>query len=66
MLAKILAGLHDDQGRVTLPGFYDDVDELPQAVRAQWQGLAFDHARFLGEVGLSVPAGERDRTPLGK
>ncbi len=64
VLAKILAGLHDDAGRVTLPGFYDDVDELPEAVRAQWQGLAFDHARFLGEVGLSVPAGERDRTPL--
>ena len=64
VLAKILAGLHDDAGRVTLPGFYDDVDELPEAVRAQWQALAFDHARFLGEVGLSVPAGEQDRTPL--
>jgi len=64
VLARILAGLHDDAGRVTLPGFYDDVDELPEAVRAQWQALAFDHARFLGEVGLSVPAGEQDRTPL--
>ena len=29
VLTKILASLHDDQGRVTLPGFYDDVDELP-------------------------------------
>ena len=64
VLARILAGLHDDAGRVTLPGFYDDVDELPEAVRAQWQALAFDHARFLGDVGLSVPAGEQDRTPL--
>lgn len=64
VLAKILAGLHDDTGRVTLPGFYDDVDELPDEIRAQWQNLPFDHAKFLGDVGLSVPAGEQDRTPM--
>jgi len=64
VMTRILAGLHDDAGRVSLPGFYDDVDELPDAVRAQWQKLPFDHARFLGDVGLSAPAGERDRTPL--
>ncbi|MFN4158455.1 MAG: M20/M25/M40 family metallo-hydrolase [Gemmobacter sp.] len=64
VLTRILGGLHDDQGRVAVPGFYDGVTELPEAVRAQWQGLAFDHARFLGDVGLSEPAGEADRTPL--
>ncbi|MFZ1725505.1 MAG: M20/M25/M40 family metallo-hydrolase [Albidovulum sp.] len=63
-MARILAGLHDAGGRVTLPGFYDDVDELPDDVRAQWQNLPFDHSKFLGDVGLSVPAGEQDRTPL--
>jgi len=66
LLTKILADLHDDQGRVTLPGFYDDVPELPDEIRAQWQALAFDHARFLGDIGLSVPYGEPDRTPLEK
>jgi acetylornithine deacetylase/succinyl-diaminopimelate desuccinylase-like protein len=64
VMTRILAGLYDAGGRVTLPGFYDDVDELPDAVRAQWQNLPFDHVKFLGDVGLSVPAGERDRTPL--
>ncbi|HMO08865.1 MAG TPA: M20/M25/M40 family metallo-hydrolase [Paracoccaceae bacterium] len=64
VLTRILGGLHDAQGRVTVPGFYDGVDELPDAIRAQWQGLAFDHARFLGDVGLSQPAGETGRTPL--
>ncbi len=64
VLARILGNLHDDQGRVTVPGFYDGVTELPDAIRAQWQSLAFDHAKFLGDVGLSVPAGESDRTPL--
>ncbi|MDH2328715.1 M20/M25/M40 family metallo-hydrolase [Cereibacter sp. SYSU M97828] len=64
VMTRILAELHDDTGRVTLPGFYDGVEELPDTIRQQWQALAFDHASFLGDVGLSVPAGEQDRTPL--
>ena len=64
VLARIIASLHDASGRITVPGFYDGVTELSDDVRAQWQNLAFDHARFLGAVGLSVPAGEQDRTPL--
>jgi acetylornithine deacetylase/succinyl-diaminopimelate desuccinylase-like protein len=64
VMGKVIASLHDATGRITVPGFYDDVPELPEALRAQWQGLAFDHAKFLGDVGLSVPAGEADRTPL--
>ena len=64
VLTRILAGLHDDEGRVSVPGFYDDVAELPDSLRQQWQALAFDHARYLGDVGLSVPSGEVDRTPL--
>ncbi|MFK7753705.1 MAG: M20/M25/M40 family metallo-hydrolase [Sedimentitalea sp.] len=64
VLARIIASLHDDTGRITVPGFYDGVTELSDEMRAQWQGLAFDHAGFLGDVGLSHPAGEQDRTPL--
>lgn len=64
VLSRIIAGLHDDEGRITVPHFYDGVPELSDEMRAQWQGLNFDHAAFLGEVGLSKPAGEQDRTPL--
>ena len=64
VLSNIITGLHDGTGRITLPGFYDAVPELADEIRAQWQGLGFDHAKFLGDVGLSVPAGEQDRTPL--
>jgi acetylornithine deacetylase/succinyl-diaminopimelate desuccinylase-like protein len=64
VLTRILAGLRDESGRVQVPGFYDGVTELPDAIRQQWQALAFDHAQMLGDVGLSVPAGEVDRTPL--
>lgn len=64
VLTRLLSGLHDDNGRVQVPGFYDDVAELPDTLRSQWQALAFDHAKYLGDVGLSIPAGEVDRTPL--
>ena len=64
VLTRILGGLHDEQGRCTVPDFYDGVPELTNDIRSQWQGLAFDHAKFLGDVGLSNPAGETDRTPI--
>ncbi|RVT83903.1 M20/M25/M40 family metallo-hydrolase [Rhodobacteraceae bacterium CCMM004] len=64
VLTRILAGLHDAEGRVTVPGFYDGVPELPETLRRQWEALGFDAEGFLGDVGLSVPAGETDRSAL--
>ncbi len=64
VITKILAGLHDDSGRVNLPGFYDGVSEIPTDLKAQWQSLNFDAAEFLGAVGLSVPAGEKRYSAL--
>lgn len=64
VLNKILAGLHDDQGRVTLPGFYDGVAEVPAAIKAQWDSLNFDADAFLGEVDLNIPAGEQGYSAL--
>jgi acetylornithine deacetylase/succinyl-diaminopimelate desuccinylase-like protein len=64
VLSKIIANLHDDTGRITVPGFYDGVPELPEDIAQQWQGLGFDHSSFLGDVGLSTPAGEDGRTAL--
>jgi acetylornithine deacetylase/succinyl-diaminopimelate desuccinylase-like protein len=64
VLARILAALHDDAGRITVPGFYDGVDEISPALRAQWDALGFDPAGFLGAVGLRDLAGERGRTGL--
>ena len=64
VLTRILADLHDENGRITVPGFYDDVPEITDELRAQWDGLGFDPDAFLGGVGLSVPAGEKGRTAL--
>lgn len=62
VLAKILGSIHDDNGRITIPGFYDGIHELPADVRAQWAALDITPQSFLGPVGLSVPAGEKDRS----
>ncbi len=64
VLSRILSDLHDDQGVVTIPGFYEGVDELPEDIATQWRDLGFDAAKFLGDVGLSIPAGESGRSVL--
>jgi len=64
VLAKIVASLHDDTGRIAIPGFYDGVPEISDELRAQWERLGFDPSKFLGDVGLTHPAGEQDRTAL--
>ena len=64
VLAKVIASLHDDTGRITVPGFYDGVPELSNALAASWDDLNFDAEAFLGEVGLKIPAGEQGRRPL--
>lgn len=64
LVAKIIADLRDADGRITLPGFYDGVPELPDSLRESWAKLGFSEAAFLGEVGLSVPAGEKGRSVL--
>ncbi len=61
VLAKILAAMHDENGRVTLPGFYDGVKDLPPDIRADLAALNLTAEDFLGPVGLKVPAGEKDR-----
>lgn len=64
VLSGVLAGLHDAQGAVTVPGFYDGVPEISDDLRASWDALGFDPEAFLGPVGLSHPAGEHGRSGL--
>ncbi|MGI9385025.1 MAG: M20/M25/M40 family metallo-hydrolase [Methyloligellaceae bacterium] len=64
LLSSILAQVHDDQGRVQIPGFYDGIVQPPDAQLAQWQALGFDDTAFLGAIGLKTPAGEADHTVL--
>lgn len=63
-LAKILGDLHDENGRVQLPGFYDKVRPVSNSQRTQWDALGFDEGAFLGDIGLSQPRGERGYSAL--
>jgi acetylornithine deacetylase/succinyl-diaminopimelate desuccinylase-like protein len=64
VLSRILAGLHDRRGRVTIEGFYDGVKPISPALRKQWEKLKFPWKAFLANVGLSVPAGEQGFSAL--
>jgi acetylornithine deacetylase/succinyl-diaminopimelate desuccinylase-like protein len=63
-LARVLAALHDGEGRVQIPGFYDEVRELSPQEAAAWKGLGFDEASFLSGAGLKTSMGERGRSVL--
>jgi len=64
VLARVLAAMHDDAGRVTIPGFYDGVSAPAAAQARQWSTLGFRPEAFLAAVGLKHPAGESDRSVL--
>ena len=59
-LAKAMASIHDDAGRIAIPGFLDGIVPLPEAQRVQWGALSAEaEGPFLASVGLKTPAGER-------
>lgn len=57
-IARLIASLHDDQGRIQIPGFYDDVIPLTDAERKQFADLPFDEAAYKAELGVAEIAGE--------
>ncbi len=63
-LAQIIARLHDERGRVAVPGFYDDVRDLTPAEREAMAALPFDEEHFRQEVGAPALGGEEGWTPL--
>ncbi len=55
-LSKVLAQLWDNDRRVTMPGFYDDVQGLPQADRDAWAPIARDYPKMLEKIGFGPEA----------
>lgn len=64
VLSKILASLHDDQGKVTIPEFYDHIVSPPPDVVSSWQQLNGYTDNLLALIGLKHLAGESERTAL--
>ncbi len=63
-LTEILGQLHGPDGRVQIPGFYDDVAGLSAEERQAWAALPFDEAALLSEIGLTQSVGEAGYTAL--
>ena len=61
VLVDILSAMHRPDGSVAIPSFYDGVHELPPDIKADLTGLGLTAEKFLGPVGLKIPAGEKDR-----
>jgi len=64
VLARLIGQLHDDQGRVQIPGFYDAVVLLTEAERREFAALPFDEREFCRSIGIPAPQGESGFTTL--
>jgi acetylornithine deacetylase/succinyl-diaminopimelate desuccinylase-like protein len=64
VLAKMIASLHDENGRVTIPGFYDNVAELSSAEREALNKAPFDLNEYKKELGIDEVLGEKGYTTL--
>jgi len=63
-LCDLISSLIDKDGRVTIPGFYDDVVELSKSDRAMLARAPFDMEEFKESVGVKALRGEKGYTPL--
>ncbi len=63
-LARMIAALTDDNGRVQIPGFYDDVIPLSDQERSQFAELPFDEAAFMQQIGVDGVSGEQGYSTL--
>jgi acetylornithine deacetylase/succinyl-diaminopimelate desuccinylase-like protein len=57
-LTQMLAALLDDNGKVQIAGFYDDVTPLSDRERNQFATLPFDEQQYLQQIGVSEANGE--------
>ncbi|MGM0556130.1 MAG: dipeptidase [Myxococcota bacterium] len=63
-LSKLIARLHNEDGSVAIPGFYDDVDELTAEERDEFAALPFDNEEFRAETGAPALQGEAGYSTL--
>lgn len=59
VLAKLIASLHDDNGKVNVPGFYDNVDEIKPEEREAWKKLPFTDQEWMDDMKVDAAPGEK-------
>lgn len=64
VLCRMLARVVDADGRITVPGFYDDVEEVSRAERDMIASIPFDEAKYKAAIGVRELAGEKGYSTL--
>ena len=64
VLAKLIAGMHDDHWKVTLPGFYDQVRPMSAEERTELSKLGMEEAFFKAHTGVEALGGDPEFTPI--
>lgn len=64
ILCKMIASLHDENNHITIPGFYDKVQELTDADRKALNNAPFDPEEYKKELGVKATWGEKGYTTL--
>src|SRR5690606_22506081 len=64
VLSRMIAKLHDDDGRITIPGFYDDVEELSDEDRAEMAKIPFNLDNYKKSIGISDIQGEKEYSTI--
>lgn len=63
-LCKLIAGIVDKDGRITVPHFYDDVEEVPAAEREMIASIPFDEEGYKKSLGVEELQGEKGYSTL--
>ena len=64
VLCGMIAKVVDADGRITVPGFYDDVEEVPQAERDMITHIPFDEEKYKAAIGVKELSGEKGYSTL--
>lgn len=64
VLCKLMAGITDEEGRITIPGFYDDVEEVSPAEREMIARIPFDEEKYKEAIGVKALFGEKGYSTL--
>ena len=63
-LCRLIAKMTDKNGRITVPHFYDDVEEVPEAERRMIASIPFDEKKYMEAIGVKALKGEKGYSTL--
>lgn len=64
MLCQLIARVTDADGRITIPGFYDDVEDVPHAEREMIAAISFNEEKYKSAIGVKELFGEKGYSTL--